>query len=378
MSFKEGDLVQKGSILVNISSNYQGGNSASLSRQLSAVTYKNTKDTYDTQKEVVRLQREVAHKSDINADELRSITDRSLQDTRDLVSLNESIINTLNQNETDLRNNNTNGTNDALILQTQQQRAASQAGLNQLRTGLRQSELQSASDKSPAQLSDLQKDITLKQLDLQEKALNLSLQTSALQLQIAQVSEAQFFPSAPFAAKIQRVHIKEGQAINPGTEIVTISAVEDPIKAIVSVPSDLVGSISTVEPSKVFLKNTTLSIKPDFVSTEATDGQLYSVIYTIPDEFTSDITEGGHIQIEVPITAGNGLNSLPFIPLDSIYQTGDTSYVYVVNGDKVESKKVEIGNVFGRFVEVKSGIKNGDQVILNRNVTSGDKVKIAN
>lgn len=376
INFKEGDIVEKGTILVNVSSNYQGGNAASLSRQLSAVQYTNVKETFDTQKEVIRLQKEIAHKTDSNADELRNITNQSIQETRDLITLTESITNSLNDNEKELRENNTNGVNDTLILQTQQQRSAAQAGLNQLRTALRQSELQAPADKTAAQLSDLQKDITLKQLDLQERSLNLSLQTSGIQLQIAQVTEAQFFPAAPFAAKIQRVHIKEGQAVNPGTVLITISAVEDPITAIVNVPRDLATSISTLVPSKINLGKIQLSLTPTFVSTEATEGNLYSIIYTIPDGYISEVADGGHITAEVPIGLSQTSTETPFIPLDSVFQSGNTSYVFVENNGKAESRKIELGDVFGRFVEVKSGLKAKDRVIINRNVLAGDKVKV--
>ncbi len=376
INFLEGQTVNKGVVLINLSSNYQGSNTASLSRQLSAVTYTNTKETFDTQKEIVRLQKEVAHKADINADELRNITNSSIQDTKDLISLNESILNSLNDNERDLIENNSNGGNDALILQTKQQRSAVQAGLNQLRTGLRQSELQASSDRAPAQLSDIQKDITLKQLDVQEKALNLSLKVAGIQLQIAQVTEAQFFPASPFAAKVQRVHVKEGQVVNPGTVLVTISAIEDPIIAIVSVPQDIAASVSTIEESKVFLNKKELLLKPSFVSTEATDGTLYSIIYTIPDDYIAEVTEGGYISIEVPIGAPSQTDAIPFIPLDSVFQSGNLSFVFVARGEKAESREIKLGNVFGRFVEVISGLGNGDMVIVNRNVLSGDKIKV--
>lgn len=376
INFFEGQIVDKGTILLSLASNYQGGNAASLSRQLSATQNTNTKQTFDTQKEIVRLQRELAHKADTSADELRSITDKSLQDSRDLIDLNQSIINTLNENERELRENNSGGINDALILQTQQQRAATQAGLNQLRSGLRANEFQTASDKAPAQISDIQKDLALKQLDIQEKALDLSLKISGLQLQIAQVTEAQFYPSSPFAAKIQRVHVKEGQAINPGTVLMTISAIEDPIHAIVSVPQDIAANVSTLEESKVILSKTDLMIRPTLVSTEATEGTLYSIIYTIPDGYISEVVEGGYVAIEIPVGLVSAGGAIPFIPLDSVFQSGSSSFIFVARGDKAESKEVKLGNVFGRFVEVISGLNKGDQVILNRNILAGDKVRV--
>lgn len=374
----EGDIVQKGSVLVNMSSNYQGGNAASIQRQLAQKQYQNSRDTLDAQKAVIENQRQLATKSDENAAALRDITNQSLQETRDLIDINQSLLDTLSQNQTNLEQNNPGGINDAAILQVRSQRVQVQSGLSQLRQGLRQAEFQASGDKPPAELARLQKETTLKQLDIQQKALDLGLEVSRLQVVLAQISEALYFPSAPFAALVQRVYVKEGQAVNPGTPLMTLSAIEDPISAIVNLPGNLAGTISTVEPSIVHINDTSIELNPTFISTEATDGTLYAVFYKIPDSYSKDLTEGGMVSVDIPsgITQ-DGAEGI-FVPLDSVYQSGDLSSVMVVKDGKAESKTVKLGNVFGRYAEVKSGLLNSDTVILNRNVIAGDKVTIQN
>ena len=69
-------------------------------------------------------------------------------------------------------------------------------------------------------------------------------------------------------------------------------------------------------------------------------------------------------------------SSTPFIPIDSVFQAQDQSVVHVADKGVVKSKTVQLGQVMGQFVEIIQGLSNGDQVILNRNVIDGDKVKV--
>jgi multidrug efflux pump subunit AcrA (membrane-fusion protein) len=361
INFKEGETFKKGSVLVNMSSNYQGGNAASIQVQLAQKQYQNAKDIYQNQKDTLELQKRVTNATESNAAQLRDITNKSLSETQSLINLNQSILDTLNAN-------------GATDVATQMQRAQIQSGLNQLRQSLRQAEFQAASDKPPAELVGLQKEVALKQLENQQKSLDLGLEVSRLQVALAQINAAMYFPAAPFAGVVQRIHVKEGQSINPGTPLMTISATVDPITAIVNLPHNLAGAVSNIEPSKIYIDSQPIEVFPDFITTEATDGTLYSVIYTIPDFYSANLVEGGTITVEIPVGIDQTASATAFIPLDSVFQSASESLVLVVDGEKAISKKIELGDVFGSFVEVKSGLSADDQVILNRNILSGDKV----
>ncbi len=376
INVKEGDIVDKGTTLVNLSANYQGGNAASIQTQIAQKQFQNTKDTLQVQKDAIRLQRELAEKTDANADELREITNNSLQETRDLIDANSSLLDTLSENQETLEALPQTPEVQQQILALRAQRIQLQGGLNQLRQGLRQSEFQSSGDNPPAQLSDVQRELAVKNLDVQSRALDLGLEVSRLQVLASQINESLYFPGAPFAARVQRVHIKPGQAVSPGTVLFTISAVEDPINAIVSLPQNLAASVSTAEPSILKFDGTQIELLPRFVSTEATEGTLYAVIYTIPDVYSSELTEGGYISVEIPVSSPASASDIPFVPIDSVYQSTNDSFVFVSVAEKVESRKVELGEVFGRFVAIKSGLRSGDKVILNRNVLAGDKIRI--
>lgn len=381
INLREGQQFGKGDTLIGLSTNYQGGNTFSLQRSLAQTQYSNAVNTFQLQKDIIQKQRETAEKADVNADELRAITDKSLSETRDLVSLNENIVRTLDENLNELESTNTNGSNDALILSTKQLKSQFMAATGAARQGLRSAEFQAASDRAPAQLSDLQKDIAIKQLDLQERMLEMNREISRIQLQIAQVTEAMMFPSAPFAGVVQRVLVKEGQAVNPGTELMMIAQEykDDPTLAIAYVPQAIASKISYIEPSILTLNSgEALELYPSYITQDAVRSTLHAAYFNIPEGFIPKVTEGGFIEVQIPIGYFDSASAVPYVPIDAVYQTKDKNYLYVIDGKNAVSREVTLGAVFGSYVEVASGLAGGDTVIVDRNVIAGDAVRVAN
>ena len=370
----EGQEVLKGTTLVGLSSNYQGGNAASVQRELAFATYKNTKDTYDLQKELIKKQREIADKTDANADQLRDITSKSLDETRSLLNLNQGIVSTLNTTLQDLESGNVGGANDAQILQTKQIISQFQSAVSQLQSGLRSAEFQAAGDKPPADLSNLSREAAQKQLDIQEKALSLSLEASSLSLKLAQILEATMYPAAPFDGVIERVYVTPGESVNPGTPLVVIHGAQT-LKAIAKVPRDIAQKLSPIDIATITFDDTEYSSAPLYISTEATDGSLYSAIFNIPSDFQNSVSDNEYVIVELPVGMPSTTTSVPFIPIDAVYQSADESYVFIVKNGKAESKKVTLGPIVGSYVQVESGLLKNDEIILTRSVVNGKKKK---
>lgn len=375
INVKDGQSVKKGQNLISLASNYQGANAASVSRQLAGIGVQTAQETFNAQKDIVAAQRELAEKSDSNQDELRSIADKSIDETRSLVSLNESILTSIENDIRNLEATNVGGANDALILQSKQLRSQFLSATIQARSALRNTELQADEDKPPTQLSNLQREIAIKQLDLQEKTLKLSVDSANLQLKLAQINESTFFPASPFGGSVEKVHVRVGQQVSPGTLLVTISQKDKSQTAVAYVPKNIASQVSKLNSSILTVENKHYEVLPLYISQEAVKGQLYAIIYEIPDEAKSQLTDKGFIDVEVPIGYSWASVSTPYIPLDAVHQTQDVATVFVVKNERAEGKAVTLGQVQGNFIEVTAGLEDNDIVIVNRNIVSGDPVK---
>ncbi len=377
INFKEGQQINKGSTLAHVSSNYQGGNALSVQRQIAEKQYFNVRDTIDQQKDIIGKQRAIAEQTDENADKLREISEDSIGETRTLLDLNNTILNTLNTDLAQLEATNSAEVNKNSILALRQSKAQLLSATNSLNQAIRSLEYTTDEDEPPNELGNLNKELVLKQLEVQEKSLELNKEVSHLQYSLALINESLAYPAAPCAGIVEKVHVKFGQSVTPGTVLFTISTNEKSALAVALVSQDVAGSISNIDPSIVYVGGKTISLIPSYVSGEATDGTLYSVYFALPGEFINDYGNNSFVEVEMAVGYADTGAAVPYIPLDAVHQTQDGAYVYVVEKGLAKSREVQIGDVFGQYVEVREGLKASDQIILDRSVFDNEKVKVA-
>jgi multidrug efflux pump subunit AcrA (membrane-fusion protein) len=375
----EGQQIYSGRNLGYIANNYQGGSALSLQRQIAQRQYEHTKETFDNQKGLIAKQKEIANQTEENSDELRKIQQESISETESLLDLNEEVLDYLNQNLENYEATDSANLNRDLIASTQQLKSSYLSAVNQLKSSLRNVEYQTDEDNPPAQLTDLQKQTTIKQLEIQEKALELNKEVSRLQYKLALVNESLAYPSTPVAGVVQKVHVSMNQAISPGRPLFTIQGQSQTAKLTALVSKKIAENISMLENSIVQLDNgEQIELQPDFVSTSATDGTLHTIKYTIPADQQDLITNQTNLIISVPLGYADSNPIIPFVPLQAIYQTNDQAFVYVVEDEQAVSKEIELGEVYGQFVGIKQGLDQSEQIILNRNVIAGQEVIVNN
>ncbi len=377
---REGDDVSRGTWIVWLSSNYQGGTAATVTRQIAQTNYNFLKDNYDSQKEIIAKNREMAEKAEAQTADLRDIGAKSVDETKSLITLNENVISMLDDQLKSLEAINVNGSSNSAILQLKTGKASALAGLNQARAALRSSEYQTGSDNEPAQIARLQKEATLKQLELQEKTLDLNREISLLNLRLSQIQEALMYPASPVKGRVERIHVKEGQFVNPGQVLATVTGNANGANALVYVSGRIAQGVSNLEPSTLRTNGKSISVYPAYISGEPTEGSLHSILFRIPDEHAGDFGNEQILTVEMPIGMADTNSVMPYVPLDAVYRTESESYIFMVSSSeppKAESRKVEIGNVAGEYVEVKTGLKRGDQVIVDRNVVAGDELSVS-
>lgn len=380
----EGQTIQKGQWLMSLSSNYQGGSSPSLTRQLAATNYQFLLDNFDTQKELIEKNKEIANKVESQSSELRTISSKSIDETKSLISLNENVLSMIDSQISKLELINVNGASDSAILQLKTGKSSAISGLNQAKSSLRNLEYQTSSDQEPAEIAKIQKDLTIKQLELQEKTLHLNREIARLNLRLSEIQESLLYPVSPFHGTVERIFVKPGSYVSTGAVLASINGDVKTLKAVVTTSKSIAERISLLEPSFIYSGLTAVSVYPLYVSHEPVSGNLHAVIYSIPEEFDTQFTNDQIVSIDVPIGIAHTFSSDPFVPIDALYQTQTENSLFIVEKEKqtknykVRNISVTIGNAYGSYIEVLTGLKNSDQVVLDRNVIDGDIVVIKN
>lgn len=377
----EGNSIARGAQIMTLSTNYQGGILPAVTRQIAQKNYDFVVTNYDTQKDLIAKRREIATKSNDQSQDLRDITSQSHDDTQNLINLNQEIITGVDESLAYLEKLNSDGSKSQEILQLKQAKSGVLSGQLSLRNALRNTDYQTNSDNPPAQLTDLQKELSLKQLDLEEKALDLNREISRLNLLVSKISESLMYPASPVKGTVERIHVQIGQNVNPGTLLATVNGDKNTSIAVITLPSEIARQISVLESSDVVIGTDKFSLTPKYISSEPTEGSLNTVLYEIPEAYESGLVNGSIIRIDIPIRKIGTNSVMPFVPLDSVYQTQSDAYVFVAtksaDGKMIaKSHNVNLGQVYGQYVEVLNGLNDGDQIITDRNVLDDDTVKI--
>lgn len=377
----EGDVVKRGQNIATLSSNYQGGNAFYVQRQLAQNQKDLAEEQYIAQKDIIAKQRDALSKNADNSEEIRKITQASFSDTESIINLNNDIIKMLDAATKEYVEDNGPTVNDSTIRGFLSQKSSLQSANLSLNASLRSNKYSENRDNPPKKLEDIQRDIAYRQLDLQEKTLEISKSIASLQLSLAYIQEALMYPSSPFSGQIQKVYIKVGQAVAPGTPIALIaqSIEDDPATAIVYVPRNIAEKISLDMPSTAFLPKGSIQVRPSFVTTEAVQGSLFAVYLPIPDELIGQVSDKSVIEVDLPVGREDSNATVPFVPLTAVSQTQTGNYIFVIDKSNVaKAINVTLGSVVGDLVEVKTGISGSAKIILNQTITAGEKVEVVN
>lgn len=372
----EGKTINQGATIVKLASNYQGGVAQSTQRQIVEKQAAFDADNHALRLDTVRKQQEIARQSMQYTEELKTITQQSLNDTKALLTLNEDILAKLERDVLTEVLASSDPTNDDDVYAAKKSQASYQATVNQLKAQIRANELQIDTSKPDYQLSELQRDAALKQLELQEKALLVNNDISKLSLRLAQISESLMYPAAPWTGTVEKIFVKPGQLVSPGTPIAVIRGKKITTELTAFVGREVARWAATASGSAV-IADIQLPVTTQHVSQEAVDGGMFSLRLALPASASSLVSNGEYVMVTLQSQLPDDEESdWWWLPLESVVQLQNKSLVYIVENEQVVGVPVATGMVSGEFVAVKGVVKNMQIIQTAQEVVAGDKVRV--
>ena len=184
---------------------------------------------------------------------------------------------------------------------------------------------------------------------------------------------------APFSGYITSKNAELGAWVNVGTSIAGIADISQ-LKVVFVVSETNVYELSKGQEvtvttdiySGINFKGVISNISP-----KGTSAHTYPVEITIPNNNkNARLKAGTYVNVSVNNTrAGQVL----MIPRDAIISSIKDPSVYVVEGENVRLARINTGRNQDAFLEVISGLKEGEQVVVNGqiNLVDGSKVSVA-
>ncbi|MGB5408159.1 MAG: efflux RND transporter periplasmic adaptor subunit, partial [Thiogranum sp.] len=189
--------------------------------------------------------------------------------------------------------------------------------------------------------------------------------------------------TAPFDGRIQDTRINVGQLVHEQTDVLTTLKQIDPIYVIFNVSRRQVSEVQRLrreglafESRGDFIVEVKLADgsfytqvgRLDYISAQidpTTDTLEYRAVFPNPIEDLAQIALIPGQYVPIRLTVGEDSNTL-LVPGPALVQSQVGTQVYVVNKDnKVESRKVEVGQAYKQQWIIKKGLEKGERVIYD-------------
>ncbi|MEC1526954.1 efflux RND transporter periplasmic adaptor subunit [Bacillus spizizenii] len=282
-------------------------------------------------------------------------------------------------------------TNEQLSLEKEQNQLTAQS--NQLQIDQIQEKLKALDNKEKELEKQVGKKEAEKQIESERTELQMQEKTAEIELKQTELQRQSL------ANRVSDLQVKseiEGTVISVNQEAVSKkSDIQEPVIHIGN-PKDLVvsGKLSEYDTLKV-KKGQKVTLTSDVIQDKTWKGTV-SAVGLVPDQQESTAAQGTEQAVQYPLQVkikGNlpeGKPGFKFImnietdkrkantlPSKAVKKEDDQYYVYTVKDGKAKRVDVKIGEVTDDLTEIKEGISQDDQVILNPSdqVTDGTEVK---
>ena len=181
----------------------------------------------------------------------------------------------------------------------------------------------------------------------------------------------------PITGYLNKLYIDEGEFASFGAPVADVIQI-DPVKIIASVPEKDISDIKEgreVTLTIDALANSSFSGRIYFVGFKAEETTRTFPVKAVLENKKEEIKPG--MMAKMTIIKRVEPNSI-VVPLYSIMEKAGERIVFVEEDGVARSRKVEIGIISSDKVQIKSGLKFGENLIIKgqRNLEDGDKVKV--
>ncbi len=202
-----------------------------------------------------------------------------------------------------------------------------------------------------------------------------NLQTTQKQLDALKQQSAFYSIKSPINGSVETMDLKLGQVANPGTTGINIVN-DNTLKVKANVPESYAGSVRTGNSVKVVVPDAKDSIT-------TTINFAAKAIDPVSRSFPVEVKLPTRASLRPNMTAVLKIadytnNKAIAIPLKAIQQSETGDYVFLNENGVAKRAVVTEGSISGGMAEIKSGLKAGDQVIVDgaADIEEGDKVRV--
>jgi len=231
---------------------------------------------------------------------------------------------------------------------------------------------------------------SLDQSESNYKSLLANINIAEARIRAAEVALENMIIRAPFDGTVLTKNAEVGEIVAPFGASTTSRAAVVTIADMTSLMVETDVSESNIEKIK---QDQDCEIVLDAYSDKSYQGYVFKIVPTADRSKATVLVKVGfksydnrvlpEMSAKVSFLAentGRQENQLPVItiPISAVDEKNGKKIVYIVKDDKAIQKEIDTGRLLGSYVEIISGLKEGDEIIdnLNENIEDGVQVKV--
>lgn len=178
---------------------------------------------------------------------------------------------------------------------------------------------------------------------------------------------------APFDGTVGVIKYHVGDIVSNGDKLLSVTGENNVKELFVELPHNMINYVTPETKILVVDHNKELGAQITNISHDISENTgLFSIKIVLTEQ--NDLHNGEYAKIKLILNPHSGVT----VPAKAIMNNNKGSFVFVVNKDNiVEQKQITVGTRFYNIVEVKSGLTEGEQVVIEglTKITVGDKVE---
>jgi RND family efflux transporter, MFP subunit len=210
----------------------------------------------------------------------------------------------------------------------------------------------------------------------QLRDIKVGFENAAIQLENAKKQLEDTKIVAPFRGVITSKNTELGAYVNTGSSIAAMADVAQ-LKIVLAVSESNVYQLQSGQKVSVTTNvypGVTYAGTISSISPQGSNAHTYPVEINISNNSKNPLKAGTYVNVQVDLgTAGKAL----MIPRDAIVSSVKDPSVYLVKGESVQLTKINTGRDYNSYLEVISGLNEGDQVVTNGQINLMDGAKVS-
>lgn len=169
--------------------------------------------------------------------------------------------------------------------------------------------------------------------------------------------------TATISGYVSARNVSVGQFASPGVALFEINA-SDNLEAEIQVTEAVIAHVSAGDTAKVSISSSNLDSEGIItVVNPVKNAQtgMYTVRVSVPN---TDAKLKIGMFADITLITDESVKDALSVPVLSVLSDDEGSYVYIVQGNQAEKRKVTLGVSDGTYIEVQSGLKAGEKVVV--------------